>query len=408
MAIMMTSSLTMEAGDFFWGNLAGSMEAIDAGTTTVLDHAHMNWSPNHSPQAIAGTITSGVRSIFGYTPYVGLQSHKPAIEFRQDLLAPWVMETFEKLATSQSLSDAESRVKMGLGFDLYFLPKEMVQDMFSKVRSLGAGIITSHYIRPKGEADSSLPALLHSYGLLDERIVLSHAGGATPEDAKLMSEAKSYVSVTPSAEQSMCVGPSVAFREDLPGMEKVCSLGIDCQCINSSSIVNEMRTSLQTARAHDSIAHQKQGKLPKTGFHTCAEAFNMGTIQGARALCMEKEIGSIQVGKKADLVVFDAMSPAMIGAAQRDPVMAIVLHSSIGDVDAVIVDGQFRKRNGKLLPVQVTKWQDENNFEETDESISWGFVAGQLLALQQRFLSKLPEYDLPELETAIKELFHMP
>lgn len=36
------------AEDGFWGNLAGCLEAIDAGTTTVLDHAHLNWSPEHS------------------------------------------------------------------------------------------------------------------------------------------------------------------------------------------------------------------------------------------------------------------------------------------------------------------------------------------------------------------------
>lgn len=36
------------AEDAFWGNLAGCMEAIDAGTTTVLDHAHLNWSREHS------------------------------------------------------------------------------------------------------------------------------------------------------------------------------------------------------------------------------------------------------------------------------------------------------------------------------------------------------------------------
>lgn len=36
------------AEDGFWGNLAGCMEAIDAGTTTVLDHAHLNWSRDHS------------------------------------------------------------------------------------------------------------------------------------------------------------------------------------------------------------------------------------------------------------------------------------------------------------------------------------------------------------------------
>lgn len=45
---MYTASRTLEPEDFFWGNLAASMELLDAGTTTVLDHSHCNWSPNHS------------------------------------------------------------------------------------------------------------------------------------------------------------------------------------------------------------------------------------------------------------------------------------------------------------------------------------------------------------------------
>jgi hypothetical protein len=42
------ASKYFRAEDGFWGNLAGCMEAIDAGTTTVLDHAHLNWSREHS------------------------------------------------------------------------------------------------------------------------------------------------------------------------------------------------------------------------------------------------------------------------------------------------------------------------------------------------------------------------
>ena len=40
--------MELKAEDMFWANLAGNMESIDAGTTTILDHAHMNWSKDHS------------------------------------------------------------------------------------------------------------------------------------------------------------------------------------------------------------------------------------------------------------------------------------------------------------------------------------------------------------------------
>ena len=77
-----------------------------------------------------------------------------------------------------------------------------------------------------------------------------------------------------------------------------------------------MRTGLQFARGLDSNKYLKHGNLPDDIYHKVLEVFNMETIKGARALGMEKDIGSITVGKKADFAIFDGMSPAMFGAAQ--------------------------------------------------------------------------------------------
>jgi Amidohydrolase family len=316
------------------------------------------------------------------------------------------MKTFEQLATSRPLADPESRVKLGFGFDFYFLPKLVVQDIFAKVRSLGAKVITSHFIRNFiGSDTESLPVTLTSYGLLDGGVVLSHAGGATAEDAKLLHEAKCFVSATPSTEQSMAVGPPVPFRQDLPGIDSVCSLGVDCHSATSSSMVNEMRLALQTARGIESEVHVRKGQWPTSISHTTAEVFNMGTVQGARALRMEGEIGSIQVGKKADLVVFDALSPAMVCAAKQDPVMAIVMHSSIGDIDAVVVDGQLRKQDGKLLPARATEWHGDGEFVETGRSISWREISGELISVQKRLVSKLQDCGLPEIEAYLRQRY---
>ncbi|KAM5341579.1 hypothetical protein ACJ41O_014610 [Fusarium nematophilum] len=361
--------------DGFWGNLAGCMEAIDAGTTT----------------AISGSISSGIRSIFAYTPTIRLEEHQPELKF-DELWAPWIMDTFETMAKANSLQDPASRVRLGFGFDYYFLPKETVISIFDKVRSLGARVITSHCNLFKGDLSIGLPVLLKGYGLLDDRIVFSHGGSIRPEDVKLLQEANTYVSVTPNTEQSMAVGPSVCFRDDLPDMDKLCSLGVDCHSATSSSIVNEMRTALQFARGVDSVKHLKKGKLPDDVFHKVEEVFNMGTIQGARALGMEKDIGSIAVGKKADLTIINAMSPAMFGAAQQDPIGAIVFHSSVGDVDTVVVDGRVRKLDGKLRPVK--RFEGKNgDISKTGEELGWKDVAKRVLETQKRMVDKISEYD---------------
>ncbi|RSM08186.1 hypothetical protein CEP52_004842 [Fusarium oligoseptatum] len=298
LGIRTVASKYFTAEDGFWGNLAGCMEAIDAGTTTVLDHAHLNWSREHSKHAIAGTISSGIRSIFAYTPTVRLKEHEPQLKFDDKPVADWVMDMFEELAKSDALNEKTSRVKLGFGFDYYFLPKDTVIGLFKKARSLGASVITSHCNIFKGDMSIGVPALLKKYDLLDDKVVFAHGGSIRPHDAKLLHEANAYVSGTPSTEQSMAVGPSVCFRDDLPGMDKLCSLGIDCHCATSSSIVNEMRMGLQFARGLDSKEHLIKGKLPDDVFHKVEEVYNMGTIQGARALGMEEDIDSEATGEE--------------------------------------------------------------------------------------------------------------
>lgn len=75
------------------------------------------------------------------------------------------------------------------------------------------------------------------------------------------------------------------------------------------------------------------------------QAFLLATRQGALAL-RRPDLGVIQVGAKADLVVFSGQTPGMLGWA--DPVAAVILHANVGDITDVLVDGRFVKRDGKL------------------------------------------------------------
>lgn len=397
----LSTKLTPE--DMFWGTLAGCMEAIDAGTTTALDHAHLNWTNQHSKPAIAATLTSGMRSVFAYTPTMLIDSVSP-IAFAQNLLPDWVLETLESLAKTPTLSDPNCLVKLGFAFDYWFLPKEAVRGIFARAEAAGVKHFTSHAVQWTHKTHSVVQKV-HEYGLLNDRMVFSHAGGADQKDIDLLKEAGAFVSTTPNTEAAMTVGPPICFRDDLQGADSVCALGVDCHCATSSSIVNEMRLALQGARGVDSVKHRQAGRIPSKAYGTTDEAFNLGTIQGARALNMEDDIGSIAVGKKADLVIWDALSPAMLGAAQHDPVMAIVLHSGVGDIEAVLVDGVFRKRDGKLVDVEMTEWREEGVFGETDQKIGWSDVGKKLLETQKKTIELIPELNVKELERVLTERF---
>lgn len=326
------------------------------------------------------------------------------IEFDEELFPAWVMDELEGLSKTPALTNPSSLVKLGFGFDFWFLPKTFILGMFEKLRSWGINTVTSHNVRwtPKTE---SLVKKAHEYGLLDRRLIFSHAGGVDQEDIDLLIQSDSFVATTPNTEQAMSVGPPICFNKELVGGDKICALGIDCHCATSSSIVNEMRLALQSGRGIDSAEHRKNGTMPYVSFHTSDEAFNLGTIQGARALNMEKDIGSIAVGKKADLVIFDTLTPAMLAAAQKAPVMAIVLHSSVADIVSVIVDGEFRKRDGKLLDVSPVDWKSKDILNKKGSSINWRDIGKELLAIQDRVNAALPRLNLVELEESFKQRF---
>jgi cytosine/adenosine deaminase-related metal-dependent hydrolase len=128
--------------DIFWGQLGGCLEAIDAGTTFVVDHAHMTYSPDHATEALFATASSGLRSFFCYNFTPRFKSWTAEIVPDMDLIPDWFMKQLVELAAQQPFGDG--RVYLGWAFDLLFLPKEMVVPMYEQVRKLGIKLITTH------------------------------------------------------------------------------------------------------------------------------------------------------------------------------------------------------------------------------------------------------------------------
>jgi cytosine/adenosine deaminase-related metal-dependent hydrolase len=126
--------------DTFYGQLAGMLEALSAGTTTLVEHAHINVSAHHSKLAIAATVSSGIRSVFCYTPIMRVKQFNP-LTYHENPLEDWVMQTFSEL--TQQGPWADGRVTLGFAFDLYVLPPETIKQLFAHVKSAGVRTITS-------------------------------------------------------------------------------------------------------------------------------------------------------------------------------------------------------------------------------------------------------------------------
>ncbi len=183
-------------------------------------------------------------------------------------------------------------------------------------------------------------ASLAAAGLLTSRTVCAHSVHVTDSDMELMAVAGASAVHCPAS--NMKLGSGIARVPELQHAGINVALGTDGAASgNDLDLFVAMRLAgyVQKGTRHDATL------LP------AAELVRMATINGARALGIDQLVGSLEVGKRADLVVLDADAPSMHPRA--DPYSAIAYCASRAEVRDVVVDGVQVVRNGRVLTVDV-------------------------------------------------------
>ncbi len=173
-------------------------------------------------------------------------------------------------------------------------------------------------------------------GLFDVPAIAAHCVQITDHDMDILK--RKNVSVVTNPASNMKLGNGFApVPEMLEKGINVC-LGTDGAASNNSlNLFHEL--SLLT------LIHKGVKKTPQC--ISAREGFRMATINGAKALGMEQEIGSIEVGKKADIAILDLCSPSL---TPRNNLIAGLSYSANGsEVETVIIDGQVTMENRKIL-----------------------------------------------------------
>ena len=185
---------------------------------------------------------------------------------------------------------------------------------------------------------------LHLVGLTSPRLNAAHCVWVNPREQELLAEADVKVTHCPSS--NMKLGSGIAPVPDMLDRGICVSLGSDgAACNNHLDMFGEMRLAalLQSIRLGP-------GALP------ARQALTMATRNGARALGLEAEIGSIETGKRADLILIDRDRPHLAPGA--DPFSTIVYAARPDDVRLTIVDGDILLKDGiatRLDAAEVTR-----------------------------------------------------
>jgi 5-methylthioadenosine/S-adenosylhomocysteine deaminase len=317
--------------DAFIGNLAGALDQINSGVTTLFDWCHIVNTPAHADAAVDALKDAHIRAVFGYGTPMKLfgtkELHPPdAKRMRR-----------ERLASRDALVTMALAIR---GTD--FAPGTAEADI-RFARELG--LIASFHVAcaKHGPRPQSMQSLAQQ-NLLGEDLNLVHANFLTDDEFRVIANAGASVSITPEVEMQMGLGlpptaAALAARARL-------NIGTDVVTGVSTDMFTQMRFLLQTHRALTNEGFHKRETMPDKLNLKARDVLEMTTIKSAQCIGLEDKIGSLTPGKEADIVLLRKTDINM--RAAPDPIAAIVLHAGVANVDTVMVGGNIVKQHGKL------------------------------------------------------------
>jgi cytosine/adenosine deaminase-related metal-dependent hydrolase len=328
------------ANDTYLGNLIGSLNQISNGATTIFDWCHNNATPGHTDAAISGLQETGIRAVFGHG------SPKPDAKKGQLPYThmPHPRAELERLRKGVFASDGKliTLAMAALGPD--FSTWEVTEHDFKLAKELDL-IISAHVWGAPNRINKDGYQKLAKMKLLGPNHNLVHGVYLSTSELKLIVDSGASITVTPEVELQMSHGVPLTGRLRELGVQP--SIGVDVESNISGDMFTIMRMTMQTQRNLDNqrIAHKTKMPAQKLSIKP-KEALAWATIESAKALRLDKKIGSLKPGKQADLILINKNDLNLFPV--NNAVEAVVFHANGSNVDTVMIAGKIRKRNGKL------------------------------------------------------------
>jgi cytosine/adenosine deaminase-related metal-dependent hydrolase len=316
--------------DTYRGTQLALLEALASGITTVHNWAHNTRAPEHAEASLKAHEDVGLRARFGYgTP----QGHPPEALMDLDHLARLKRERFDGPKGLLTLGAALRGPQFG--------SMDACRHEYEAVRKLGLPIsvhVTGN--RAMTEKYKVIQTLGHD-GLLGPDVQLVHAVHATPQERELIAATRTHLSLSPQTELGAAMGFS-PFA-DMLAQGILVSLSIDTTALPTiADMFAIMRTALNLVHAQTEDAYKF------TPYH----ALELATINGARDLGIDDQVGSLTAGKRADLILL-RIADVNMSTTGDTYVNRLVKSARPSEVDTVVVDGRVLKRNGRLLAVDA-------------------------------------------------------
>lgn len=317
----------MDPDTAFLGAQLGALESLQSGSTTQLDMYF------HHVETHAGALTLGTRHIGGPTFFDFPGPDKKSWEQRLEFLAQWP-------SVHKEMGGAQTPVSM-CPHGTYTISPEHLRDLTDVVKSWDNGMMSIHISENRAEnADvlhrygMSPTRVLHGAGGLDGnlRVVFGHGVHLDEADRKIVVNANASVAHCPGSNMKLASG-ELHWRKFHDEGVRV-GIGTDgCSSSNDLDMFQAMRQAALLARV----------TVGRADVTPAIEFVRGATIEGAKAVGLDHLIGSIEVGKRADLVLLDLEAPHLVPV--NDVHALIVFAAGRSDVADVFVDGKQVLKN---------------------------------------------------------------
>uniref|UniRef100_A0A7J3VUE8 Amidohydrolase n=1 Tax=Caldiarchaeum subterraneum TaxID=311458 RepID=A0A7J3VUE8_CALS0 len=318
------------------------LEMLKTGTTSFIEvHIHTRYGFNGIAELVE---RSGIRGVLSKA-VMDMKGYAAA----ENALPPGMVEDREacvrefKQMHSRWAGRADGRIDVWLGLrSAGAVSEDLYHEAAALAREYDTGI-TNHVAEVREDVEyyrrafgTTVSGFLERFNLLGERRVYAHCVWVDEDDMKKFAATGTTVAHCPSS--NMKLGSGIAPVSDMLRHGVNVGLGCDGGPSNDAyDMIREMKTAalLQKVRTHN----------PDT--LTAWDVLEMATRNGARAMGRLNRLGSIEPGKKADLVVVSLKRQSV--SPLSNPLYLLVYAASGADVRDVMVDGRFVVRDGRCL-----------------------------------------------------------
>ncbi|MGW6792088.1 amidohydrolase family protein [Streptomyces chartreusis] len=325
--------------DVYAANLAGALECLNAGITTLVDWSHINNSPEHPDAAIRGLAESGIRAQYAYG---SANTSLADYWFESKIAIPG--DDVRRIRGEYFASDdgllTMALATRGPGFCL----NDVVTAEWALARELDIPI-TVHVAMGRLAGRFGMVKQLNDLGLLGADTTYIHCCYLSEEEWRMVADSGGTVSIAPQVELQMGHGWPPVMTAVEYGLRP--SLSIDVVTTVPGDMFTQMRAAFGAERARVNADCWKANMPVPETMLTARQMLEFATLNGAHVAGVEDRTGSLTPGKRADVVVVDAT--ALNVAPVHDAAAAVALSADVSNVDTVIVDGVIRKRDGRLV-----------------------------------------------------------